>query len=143
MKKILSVIMCRLAVCTLLPCLAQSYDMGFFEKNMLAAANSLYDKGDYEGAFLKYEELRDKYPDNPLSYYGMGCVWYAAGNYEMAINRFKIVIKMEPKLSHAYYWLGNTYWKMGRRSEAISQWNECLKINPEDESARAKLKSAQ
>jgi len=121
--------------------IAPARPMGIFGKNLLARANRLYEQGKYEEAFLKYEELRDKYPDNPLAYYGMGSVWYAAGNFAMAIDRYNIAIKLEPNFAEAYYWLGNAYFKAGKKEDAVRAWKECLKIDPGNENAKEKLKA--
>lgn len=115
--------------------------MGMFEKSALSKANQLYEQGKYDEALLKYEELRNKYPDNAIAYFGMGSVWYAKGDYAMAIDRLQNAILLEPKFADAHYWLGNAQYKAGQKDNAVRSWSECLKIDPKHNSARTKLQA--
>jgi len=116
---------------------------GLFDGMILQKANKYYQEGKYNEAMIEYQNLRDASPENPMSYYGMGSIWYAVGNYEMALNRFQIAIQLEPKFLLAYLWAGNTYWKIGKKDKAIQYWKECLKIDPKNESAKSNIKEAQ
>ena len=95
-----------------------NYNMGFFEKNMLDKANKLYETQKYDDAMASYQELRDKYIDNPLAWYGMGAVYYAVGIYDLAIDKFSTAVKLEPGFALAMKWLGNCYMKKGNKEEA-------------------------
>jgi len=95
-----------------------SRPMGIAEKNMLAKANQLYEQGKYDDALGAYQELRDKYIDNALAWYGMGAVFYANKMYDKAIDRFQTAIKLDPNLTTAMHWLGNAYEKKGNKQEA-------------------------
>ena len=99
-----------------------NYNMGFFEKNMLGKANKLYEQKKYDEALAAYQELRDKYIDNPLAWYGMGAVYYAGGIYDLAIAKFSTAIKIDPNFSTAIKWLGNCYMKKGNKEEAAKYW---------------------
>ena len=95
-----------------------NYRMGFFEKNMLAKANKLYEEKKYDDALEAYRELRDKYMENPIAYYGMGSVYFSTGIYDLAIDRFSTAIKLDPEFVPAIKWLGNCYMKKGNKEAA-------------------------
>ena len=116
--------------------------MSFFEKSKLAEANKLYEEQKYDEALGVYQELRDKYIDNALAWYGMGAIFYANKMYDKAIDKFQTAIKLDPNFSTAMYWLGNAYEKNGDKQEAVKYWKMALEKNSKNEEAKNRLKAA-
>ncbi|MBN2190419.1 MAG: tetratricopeptide repeat protein [Candidatus Aureabacteria bacterium] len=69
-----------------------------FSGELISQANDFYDKGDYEGAILKYEEaLKDKCPGNPDLYFNLGNSYFRAGKLGKAILNYKRALSINPR----------------------------------------------
>ncbi len=114
--------------------------------------NVLYEKGDYAGAFEKYQQAVEKDSESDIINFDLGTALYKQGEYQRAIYRLQKSLLSEDKIlkEKGHYNLGNALYKLGASQEndkienaislledATTQYDNALKIDPQDEDAKS------
>lgn len=109
------------------------------EKN--AAANRLYNAGDYNGALKAYQELVAQRPDVPEVSLNASNTLHRLGNYERAVAEAQRALPPDKVGLGAatYYSLGNHLFALGRLEQAYEAYKSGLLLNPKDADAKHNL----
>jgi Ca-activated chloride channel family protein len=104
-------------------------------------ANSLFEKGDYEGALAAYQKLIAERPDVPELSYNAGNALHRLGNYRRAVQEtLRALPPTQAKLgARTYYALGNHLLALGSLDEAYEAYRAALLLDPTDEDAKYNL----
>ena len=120
--------------------------------DFLIQAFDKYQKGDYQGAIVAYNEavrlnpklqtaIVDHYQQSELNrksteaYNQQGFIRSAAGDNQGAIADFNQALKINPDDAIAYIGRGAARYDLGDKKAAIADFNQAIKINPNNEEA--------
>ncbi|MCB0478338.1 MAG: tetratricopeptide repeat protein [Crocinitomicaceae bacterium] len=92
-------------------------------------AKSLYEKGDYEGAYDHYSKALKQKKDY-RSYMGRAQVLISQEKFKEAINDYTAAIKLEPEDSRIYYNRGNCFLEMKEEQAAFADFNKAIDLDP-------------
>ncbi|MCF7885927.1 MAG: tetratricopeptide repeat protein [Candidatus Marinimicrobia bacterium] len=98
----------------------------------------LYEKGKYDQAIDKYNQIIEKHPDWPELHFGKGAALYKKGNLEEALKEFeKSIANKDPeKKAAALYNAGNALMQKQRFKAAMEFYKRSLEVNPDDYDAK-------
>ena len=98
----------------------------------------LYDKGKYDQAIDKYNQIIEQHPDWPESYFGKGAALYKKGNLDDALKAFEKAIanKKPQQKAAALYNAGNVFMQKKKYKKAMEFYKRSLEINPKDYDAK-------
>jgi tetratricopeptide (TPR) repeat protein len=80
---------------------------------------------------------------DPLSWYNLGSVYYAAGEYDSAIAPLTQAISLQNNYADALFMLGLTYGKLDRMAEGLPYLQQVASLNPANTIVTSALKSFQ
>ncbi len=113
--------------------------------------NRLYQKGNYEGATLKYQEAAKKAPNSDIVNFNLGSGFYKKGEYDKSLEYFRKALLGSDKIlqSQAHYNLANALYKSGMvrensdlssaiqsLEEALTHYEKRLADTPKDTDAQ-------
>ena len=90
------------------------------------AADKLFEKGEFQKAFVYYQTLRSNEMGNPDYNFRLGvCMMYSEPEKkERPINYFEIAIKFNIEDNRVYYYLGRAYHNNYRFTEAKASYEK-------------------
>ena len=77
----------------------------------------------------------DRFPDNPMSYYGRAMVYIKEDDFASARIDLSRAIELDPDYTRAIVWRGITHDEMGDLEAAVSDLSRALEIEPENSTA--------
>ena len=92
--------------------------------------NEKYNKGDYQGALVAYNQAIQLNPNYAKAYSNRGLARYQSGDKQRAIQDYNQALKINPNDVPAYYNRGNARSGLGDKQGAIADYNRALEINP-------------
>ncbi len=103
-----------------------------------------YSDGDYDGAFMSFQNAVLQRPNNSLSHNNLGTVLYKQGKYRMAIGAFQTALLNGNSSNEAaiFYNLGNAQFQLNDLEGAIGSYRDSLRLNPSDADAKHNLEIA-
>jgi tetratricopeptide (TPR) repeat protein len=121
--------------------------MGFFRKSKTEPPNPedqisedgvvcfnqavVYDqKGDYDRAIEKYDQVIKLNPQFVPAYQNLGALYCQKGDLDRAIQNFEQVIKLNPQDELTYVNLGGVYYAKSDYDRAIQNLDQAIKLNP-------------
>lgn len=99
----------------------------------------LYNNGNTEETFKKFEAALQCNPDNPDIYYGLGQVNFYSKNYNDAIRQMQKAIDLDAGNCEYYIFLADIFYETDNIYEAERMYKEAVFIEPENPICRAKL----
>jgi len=120
--------------------------------DFLIQALDKYQKGDYQGAIVAYDEavrlnpklqaaIVDHYQQSELNrksteaYSSQGLIRLQVGDIQGAFADFNQALKINPNDAIAYIGRGTARYELGDKKAAIADFNQAIKINPNNEEA--------
>jgi tetratricopeptide (TPR) repeat protein len=120
--------------------------------DFLIQALDKYQKGDYQGAIVAYNEavrlnpklqaaIVDHYQQSELNrkstepYNKQGLIRLQTGDIQGAFADFNQALKINPDDAIAYIGRGTARYELGNKKAAIADFNQAIKINPNNEKA--------
>ncbi|MBI5878786.1 MAG: tetratricopeptide repeat protein [Chloroflexi bacterium] len=97
-------------------------------------------KGDNAGAIATYQQLIDRYKDNPLAqldprmelvYYQLGVLYDKQGDNDKALAAFKQATVINRTDSDALYMLGTAYQKANDHTQAVAAFQNAVRFVPD------------
>ncbi|HEX4826483.1 MAG TPA: tetratricopeptide repeat protein [Candidatus Polarisedimenticolaceae bacterium] len=107
------------------------------EAAALEAADSAYEKKDYQAAREDYFEVLRKFPDSYLAHLHLGDTYSGLGEREKALSEYRQAIKLNPDDHAGYTSVGRELARLGKKDDAIAAWTRALALRPHDESTLA------
>lgn len=103
-----------------------------------------YSDGEYDSAFLSFQNAILQRPNDSLSHHNLGTVLYKQGKYRMAIGAFQTALLTGNSSDEAgiYYNLGNAQFQLNDLEGAISSYRDSLRLNPHDVDTKHNLEIA-
>ncbi|RKU30064.1 hypothetical protein C6497_04945 [Candidatus Poribacteria bacterium] len=103
-----------------------------------------YSDGDYNAAFVQFQNAVAHRPNDSLSHHNLGTVLYKQGEYQIAIGAFQTALLIDNSSNEAaiLYNLGNAQFQLNDLEGSVISYRECLRINPNDADAKHNLKIA-
>ncbi len=98
-------------------------------------ARVLFDKGDFEGALTKYNEILQKAPDNLYALSNGGVVLYQLGRLPQSQAMLQKAVTVAPNDAFSHSILGIVYYQQGKYDEAISSLTRAITIDPKNAQA--------
>ena len=124
---------------------------GAFKYKTFIDANRLYNKGEYDIALKKYNEILAGHPDYDIVNFNIGAALYKKGDYQTSVEFFTKSLRNEnPEIkSRANYNIGNSLYKQAQNlenmdlekaadfyREAIKYYEAAIKLHKKDEDAK-------
>jgi len=101
------------------------------QKELIKEGVSLHEKGDYEGAIRKYEEVLAENPANVGAMYELSYTLEAKKDYQKSLETARKGAQYKSQLLDQFYLvIGNDLDDMGQRPQAIAAYREGLSIAP-------------
>jgi len=98
-------------------------------------ARVLFDKGDFNGALVKYNEILEKAPDNLYALSNGGVVLYQMGKLPEAEAMLKKAVTVAPNDAFSHSILGIVYYQQGKYDDAINSLTRAITIDPKNAQA--------
>ncbi|MCG9128474.1 tetratricopeptide repeat protein [Candidatus Poribacteria bacterium] len=110
----------------------------------MKSGNQSYVDGDYDSAFVHFQEAVFQRPNNPLSHYNLGTVLYKQDKFRMAIGAFQTALLNGNSSIDAvlYYNLGNAQFQLNDLEGAIRSYKDSLQLDPHDVDTKHNLEFA-
>ncbi len=123
----------------------------FSQAQKINEGNSLFQKGDYLGSAMKYQQVLEKDPLSDIAHFNLGAAYYKQGDFQKAIQHLQeSLLGDHPQLKgKSHYNLGNTFYKSGLSQErtnlseaiesleqSLDHYQQALAIDPRDEDAQ-------
>lgn len=99
--------------------------------SLLMLASAHYNKKEYDKAIQTYEEMIDRYPENPAGYNGIANVYRDKKDQSNAVRYYRSAIEVNPKYSIAYVNYAIMLYDLGQREEARTIAQEGLAQIPD------------
>ena len=85
----------------------------------------------WKNDFVLWQELVERYPDNPNAHKVLAQCYLRAGLLDKAIAESKIAVRLDPLGSYScYIVLGGAYYKKGMMDQAIVAYEKALELDP-------------
>ena len=108
-----------------------------------ALANDKYDKGDYKGAIVAYNEAIQINPNFVEAYLFRGIARFDLGDKQGAIQDYNQALKIDPNFARAYIARGIAHYDLGDKQGAISDFQQAVRLYQEQGGNEEWLKIAQ
>lgn len=99
----------------------------------------LFQRGNSELCFEKFDMALQLNPDNPYIYEGLGHVNYFAKNYTDAIRQLQKAINIDPNNVNNYIFLADIYLELDNVFDAERTYKEAVYVDEKNPVCRAKL----
>jgi tetratricopeptide (TPR) repeat protein len=94
---------------------------------------ALHDRGDYQGAIRKFQEVLSENPDHAMALYELGFSYFSNKDYKLSLEiAFKGAQYKSEYLSGFYVLIGNNLDHAGDREKAIKVYKSAIKLFPGD-----------
>jgi tetratricopeptide (TPR) repeat protein len=101
-------------------------------KDLLTRGNELFDKKDYAGALVLYQDILAKYPDAYPVQMNVGNCHFAEEKYDLAEQSYLKLLEKDPKNVNAVIAVGNCYANRGDSAKAM-EWYSKLEFEKIDD----------
>jgi arylsulfatase A-like enzyme/thioredoxin-like negative regulator of GroEL len=91
-----------------------------------------------EKAFIEYENILERAPQNPRAHSSLGIFYMNRGKFSKGIEHLEASAQLFPS-PDIYYYLGFAYKSVGRNSKAIESFRKFLELAPPFERERKKM----
>jgi tetratricopeptide (TPR) repeat protein len=98
--------------------------------DFLIKAYEKYEKKDFRGALVEYNQAIKLDPNYADVYYSRGAIRYELGDKQGAIADYNQAIKINPNYAKAYYNRGLASYELGDKQGAIADYNLAIKLDP-------------
>ena len=85
----------------------------------------------FRAAMLAYQAAQVRWPDDPMSYLGLGNIAYTQGAFALAADHFRGAIEVAPDLAAAHYNLAWAYLRQGDSSNAQASARRAERLAPD------------
>ena len=102
-----------------------------------------YDKGDYKGAIVAYNEAIQINPNFVEAYLFRGIARFDLGDKQGAIQDYNQALKIDPNFARAYIARGIAHYDLGDKQGAISDFQQAVRLYQEQGGNEEWLKIAQ
>lgn len=100
-------------------------------RQLIKEGVALHDKGDYDGAISRYEQVLKENPDDVLALYEMSYSYFVQKNYQKSIEIGYQAARYRSTLIDAIYvQIGSCYDELGDPKKAIENYNFGIKLSP-------------
>lgn len=101
------------------------------QKQLIKEAVELHDKGDYDGAISRYQEVLRENPNNVHALYEMSFSYYAKKDCQKSIETAYKAAQFKSNLIDAIYvQIGNCFDEQGNSKKAVETYRAGLKLAP-------------
>ena len=101
------------------------------QKRVINEGIALHDRGDYDGAVAKYEEVLRESPDNDWALYELGYSLQMKKDYKKSLEiGYKGAQYKSDRLTEFYTLIGNDLDLLGEPKKAVEVYRQGLKLNP-------------
>ena len=102
-------------------------------KEIIREGVQLHDKGDFQGAIRKYQEVLAENPDDVTALYEMAFSLFASGDYKKSLETgYKGAQYRSDSLSRFYVVIGNNLDHLKEPEKAIKAYKSGIKLFPDD-----------
>ena len=101
-------------------------------KNMLVAANTLFDEKKYQEAIDGYSQILAKYPEAYIIWKNIGNCYFAQEQYDKAEEAYKKVLEKKADDADALQAIGNCYFNRNQTETAIEYYGKIQFDNIDD-----------
>ena len=117
--------------------------LGGWSRNINSGIQS-YTTGNYDTAFISFQNAVLQRPNDSLSHHNLGTVLYKQGQFRMAIGAFQTALLNGNSSNEAaiFYNLGNAQFQLNDLEGAIGSYRDSLRLNPNDADAKHNLEFA-
>lgn len=109
---------------------ARAADEDMVEGDFVREANVDVLNGNFDRAIRVYQRMQKKFPRSPLSYFGMGKVYFMQFKWQEASECFITATTVDPRFANGYFYLGKTYWNWRKPAEGIAAFEKYLEVEP-------------
>jgi tetratricopeptide (TPR) repeat protein len=101
------------------------------QKALVKEGTALHDRGDYEGAIAKYEQVLAENPNNDLVLYELSFTYQMKKDYRKSLElAMKGVQYKSEELSLFYVVIGNDLDELGESKKAVEVYKQGIKLEP-------------
>jgi len=101
------------------------------QKRLINEGIALHDRGDYDAAIAKYEEVLKENPDNDWALYELAYSYQMKKDYRKSLEAaFKGAQYKSDRLSLFYVLIGNDFDEMGEAKKSVEVYEKGIKIEP-------------
>ena len=93
-------------------------------KNMLVAANTLFEQNNYAGALDGYNQILAKYPEAYIIWKNIGNCYFAEEQYDKAEEAYKKVLEKKADDADALQAIGNCYFNRNQQDTALEYYGK-------------------
>jgi len=104
--------------------------------------NTLYSKGDVEGAITEYREAIRIRPDLLEAHNNLGAVLLVKGDLDGAIRQYRELVRLGPDFADGHTNLGTALYKKGDLAGAIAEYRQAVRLRPSSADAHYNLANA-
>jgi tetratricopeptide (TPR) repeat protein len=104
------------------------------QKQLIKEGVTLHDRGDYEGAIAKYEEVLRENPTNDLALYELAFAYQIKKEYRKSLEvAYKGAQYKSDNLTGFYLLIGNNLDFLGESKKAVEVFRKAIKLAPDDQ----------
>ena len=104
------------------------------QRQLMKEGIALHDRGDYDGAIAKYEEVLRENPDNDSTLYELGLSYRMKKDYRKSLDvAYKAAQYKSNSLTLIYVLIGNDLDDLGESKKAIEVFERGIKLKPDAE----------
>ena len=101
------------------------------QRSLIREGIALHDRGDYDGAIAKYEEVLRETPENDFALYELALTYQAKKDYRKSLElAYKGAQYISDNLTGFYVLIGNNLDELGEPKKAIEVYERGIKIRP-------------
>lgn len=95
---------------------------------MIREADTLIEKGDFDGAVRTATNAISLDPQNPIIYLKRGSAYLGGAHYDKALSDFMAAVTLDPGNASAYFGRAAAYEKLGLKTHAAADRQRALKL---------------
>lgn len=104
------------------------------QKHLIREGVALHDRGDYDGAIAKYEEVLRENPTNDLALYELAYAYQMKKDYQKSLElAYKGAQYKSDLVTLFYVLIGNNLDEMGEPKKAVEVYRRGIKLEPENQ----------
>ena len=103
------------------------------QRGVIREGVALHDRGDYDGAISKYEQVLRESPDNDLALYELAYAYQMKKDYRKSLEiAYKGAQYKSDNLTGFYLLIGNNLDELGESKKAVEVYRQGIKLRPDD-----------
>lgn len=104
------------------------------QKQLIKEGIGLHDRGDYDGAIAKYEEVLRESPNNDWALYELAYAYQMKKDYRKSLDlAYKGAQYKSDNLTGFYLLIGNNLDELGESKKAVEIYKKAMKLKPDDQ----------